>query len=586
MNKSDKNVKTPEWARDVIWYQIFPERFRNGDPTNDPTLEDIREKIPGWVVREWGSDWYKPDSWEEENFPSIFKSIYQRRYGGDLQGIIDKLDYLENLGITGIYLNPVFRAPSLHKYDGMCFHHIEETFGPDPEGDRKMIAQARETHDPDTWVWTSADKLFFDFLEKAHRRGIKVIIDGVFNHSSRYFFAFQDILEKGRKSIYTDWYEIKKWDDSLPDGFEYTSWHGYHYLPEFRKVDDNLNPGYKKYLFDITRRWMAPHGNVEEGIDGWRLDVAFCIPHGFWKEWRKVVKGINPLAYLVAEVIEIKPEYLQGDEFDALMNYPFAINLISYFVNKKNKISTTEFVKRMEDLRKAYPDEITRVMQNLLSSHDTPRLRTFIVNPDMNLEEWSLHHSRSQAEHNLEYRLDRGAEIHKKIHKMMAAFQLTYMGAPMIYYGDELGMSGANDPDCRKPMLWEDLKYEDEICYPHKDKPKVKEQNAPDLELKEYYKKLIQIRKKHISLRRGSFKVLLSDDERDILAFQREYKQEKIITVFNNNKETQNISLFVEIPEGETFTDLLEKAREYEVKKGKLNLVIPGKNIIILQQNR
>ena len=146
-------TEVPEWAKGAIWYQIFPERFRNGDKSNDPRVEDIDNKnIDGWKIREWGSDWYAADDWENKNFKSVFQSIFSRRYGGDMQGIIDKLDYIKSLGITAIYLNPMFRSLSLHKYDGSCFHHIDEHFGPDPIGDKKRIEEANETEDPSTWI--------------------------------------------------------------------------------------------------------------------------------------------------------------------------------------------------------------------------------------------------------------------------------------------------------------------------------------------------------------------------------------------------------------------------------------------------
>ena len=187
----------PTWAKEAIWYQIFPERFRNGDPGNDPTLSSLKGADPqempkAWEISPWGSDWYKLQPWELQNGePEMWKHLLRRRYGGDLQGIIDKLDYLQNLGVTALYLNPVFESPSLHKYDGATYHHIDPHFGPDPEGDRARMA-TEDPLDPTTWVWTQADELALELIRQCHARGIRIIFDGVFNHMGLSSFAFQD----------------------------------------------------------------------------------------------------------------------------------------------------------------------------------------------------------------------------------------------------------------------------------------------------------------------------------------------------------------------------------------------------------
>jgi glycosidase len=580
--------KVPNWAKDAVWYQIFPERFRNGNPSVNPTLEDIKEgEIKNWKISEWTSDWYEIASWEHENFNSIFQSIFMRRYGGDLQGILDKLDYLKDLGITAIYLNPIFRAPSLHKYDTSCYHHIDETLGPDPEGDRKLVEQANETDDPSTWVFTKADMLLLELIKEIHSRNMKLILDGVFNHSGRYTFAFQDILKNGRKSKYSSWYSITRWDPSLPDGFRYKGWAGFQYLPEFRRDKDNVNENYKEYIFNVTRRWMAPYGHIEDGIDGWRLDVAFCLPHGFWKEWRKHVKSINPEAYLTAEVVTISPEYLHGDEFDAMMNYPFAVTAVEYFIDKKNKISASMFDKKLQLLRESYSSPVTYVMQNLFSSHDTPRTRSLIVNPDLNYRDWAVHSEKSKVEKNPNYRIDRGTEEHRDIHKLMVIFQMTYVGAPMVYYGDEVGMTGANDPDCRKPMIWEDLEYKDEKAHPVKTCCRPFEKNYVDRDLLEHYKKMIRIRNENPSLRRGSYKTILTDDEKDIFCFLRECEGEKILVVLNNSNIEQKVKLDItslNCKEAK-FVDILNGNKEYIVI-GNLKLEIKSKWAAVLRDVR
>jgi glycosidase len=541
----------PEWAGDAVWYQIFPERFRNGDPANDPRLEDLDEgMIAGWRVKPWGSDWYAMDSWERDHFGSVFRSIFTRRYGGDLAGIIAKLDYLKDLGITAIYLNPIFRSPSLHKYDGSSFHHVEETFGPDPEGDRRLIAAAQETEDPATWVWTAADRLFLTLLSEAHRREMRVIIDGVFNHSGRGFFAFQDLLARGPASRYAGWYEVTRWDTATADGFDYKGWYGHKSLPEFRRDEAGLDPAYKRYVFEITRRWMAPEGRIEDGVDGWRLDVAFCLPHGFWKEWRRHVKAINAEAYITGEVVKIAPDFLRGDEFDGLMNYPFAYAAVEFFVDRRDRIPASEFDRRLAELRAAYPEEITAVMQNLYASHDVPRLRTLIVNPDMKYRDFGGHFQRSKIEVNPSYRIDRGGAADLATHRLMAVFQMTYLGAPMIYYGDEIGMTGANDPDCRKPMLWEDIACEDEAVHPVEGRKRPVERNAPDQDLRRHYRDLIRLRNSEPALRRGTYRTILVDDERRLFGFERGFGGETITVLFNAGETAAEASL----PYGDALT--------------------------------
>ena len=206
----------PDWGKSAVWYQIFSERFRNGDPSNDPTRETLEMHFPnvgGWRVTPWTGDYFVRDGWEKAIGDSFYENgIFHRRYGGDLQGVIDKLGYLQELGVSAIKLNPVFYGRSQHKYDGNSFHHIDPNFGPDPEGDLEMIRHGVETDDPATWQWTAADKLFLELIRKAHDRGIKVVIDGVFNHTGRDFFAFRDIRINGEKSPYADWFTIQSFD--------------------------------------------------------------------------------------------------------------------------------------------------------------------------------------------------------------------------------------------------------------------------------------------------------------------------------------------------------------------------------------
>jgi glycosidase len=570
--KSNQQVENgefvPQWAKTVVWYQIFPERFRDGDPNNNPTINDIKGADPKelpkqWEIHPWESDWYKLQDYEKANGePELWKHILRRRYGGDLQGIINKLPYLEDLGITAIYLNPVFQSPSLHKYDGESYHHIDPNFGPDPEGDRKLIASENPL-DPSTWVWTSADKLALQLIEEAHKRDIKIIFDGVFNHLGYNSFAFQDVLKNQQNSPYKDWFIIKSWDDKEKGTeFDYEGWFGVKSLPELKEDSTGIVDGPKQYIFNATERWMNPQGKgIEYGIDGWRLDVAFCIGHPFWKQWRKHVRSINPEAYMTAEIVDVPEKvmpYMQGDEFDGEMNYNFAFASAEFFFNTDStQITASQYNSKLKDLRELYPQGVAYVSQNLFGSHDSNRIGSHIVNRNRgigNFRNWGAYFNASGAANNPNYSTRKPTEDDIELQKLFAIMQMTYVGAPMIYYGDEVGMWGGNDPDCRKPMIWDDYTYEDEIFNADgstHDPDKVQVNEA----LFMHYKKLIAIRNANQALQLGTYKLLFTNDENGILIFERAHENEKIIVVINNS----NNDYVVDISElkQECFKDLI-----------------------------
>lgn len=536
----------PEWAKGIVWYQIFPERFRNGDVNNDPEAFKVfaREDsvISNWKVSKWTSNWFAQSDWERKLGGNVRDHLYQRRYGGDIQGIIDKLDYLKELGIGAIYLNPVFEAASLHKYDGSTFHHIDVNFGPDPDGDRKLIA-AEIPDKPETWVWTSADKLFLKLLEEIHKRGMKVIIDGVFNHTGVEFWAFKDIAEKMENSVYKDWYMIGSVDDpsTSQNEFKYKGWWNIRSLPEFNRTENDLHPGPKQYIYHATARWMDPDsdGNPSDGIDGWRLDVARDVPLGFWNDWSRLVKTLNKNALIVGELWELSPEFIsETGPFDALMNYNFAYAVKELFIDEKNNITVSEFIKKLEEVVIAYPVENLFVLQNLMTSHDTERLSSLIKNPDR-------HYDRDADERNTNYDPSKPSAANYEMQKLIAAFQMTYLGAPMIYYGDEAGMWGADDPHCRKPMVWDDLSYVEEVIDKNSGFSKGfgnygVEQNE---ELLNYYRKLISLRNNYEALRKGNLKFLYSNDKKSSFVFERNYNNKRIIVFFNTGHEEDEISI-------------------------------------------
>ncbi|MBE9480272.1 MAG: alpha-glucosidase C-terminal domain-containing protein [Bacteroidetes bacterium] len=583
-NKLEKEF-VPLWAKSVVWYQIFPERFRDGDPSNNPTVKDIIGADPveppkSWNIHPWESDWYELQDYEKKNGEKeLWKHLLRRRYGGDLQGIIDKLDYLVDLGISAIYLNPVFDSPSLHKYDAASYHHIDPNFGPDPVGDRQLMKQENPL-DPETWVWTKADELALKLIEEAHKRNIRIIFDGVFNHMGINSFAFQDLLKNQQKSPYKDWFTVKSWDNNeTGETFDYVGWFGVKSLPELREDSAGIVSGPRDYIFNATKRWMNPKNKgIQFGIDGWRLDVAFCVGHPFWKKWRKLVRSINPEAYLTAEIVDtpekVKP-YMQGDEFDGEMNYNFAFACAEFFFNPDSmRISSTEFDHKLKKLRELYPKGVAYVSQNLFGSHDANRIGSHIVNRGIgNFRNWGQYFGLSQAANNPKYSVRKPTKEDIRLQKLFVIMQMTYVGAPMIYYGDEVGMWGANDPDCRKPMLWKDINYADEVYNPDVSKRKPDKVEIND-DLLLHYKKLINIRNNNKALQVGSYKNLIADNDKDVFVFEREYNGQIVIVAINNSYS----EVVIEIPNAldEHYKDVLNN-REYNTKNDTLRLSVNRK---------
>ena len=534
-----KPFKVPAWAQDAIWYQIFPERFRNGIRRNDPQLSDFTSHaVPGWRIVPWGMDWYARDRWEQGQ--EFRKTVFLRRYGGDLAGIRQKLGYLRDLGINALYLNPIFHAPSLHKYDATSLHHIDPTFGPDRAGDLRALAAARETEDPKTWIWTAADRYFVDFLADAHAHGIRVIIDGVFNHTGRDFFAFRDLLQHGRKSRYRNWYLIKKWND---DGtFAYDGWFGHQALPELDRTKTDLVAPVRQYIFDITRRWMDPDGdgNPADGVDGWRLDVAFCVPHGFWKKWRKLVKSINSEAYLTAEIVGRADEFLQGDEFDAVMNYMWMYPTVNFFAPHGKGITARDFQQTQDAWRNAYPVACLPVLQNLLDSHDVGRIASMLENVREPIQEFGAYFEFSRVHHAPDFRTGKPSARTWQALRQAIVFQMTFPGAPMLYYGTEAGMWGANDPCDRQPMLWNDIAYEPEQCGVSGAVPR--QARHPDRTLMTFVKKATALRHAEPALRRGALRWLKTGHDR-LLGYERTLDGRRIAVYLNASDEALTVNI-------------------------------------------
>lgn len=417
----------PTWAQGAVIYQIFPERFANGDPTNDPP------NVEPWDV------------------PPTVTS----QKGGDLQGVIDKFEYLVDLGVEVIYFTPIFQAPSNHKYDTVDYYTIDPHFG--------------------------QEETVRELIKLAHDHDIKVVFDAVFNHSGYGFFAFQDVLEHGEESAYAHWFNI----DSFPvvtDPPNYETFaNQIATMPKLMTYQDDV----RDYFLEVGRYWVR-----EFGIDGWRLDVANEIDHQFWREFRQAVKAENPVALIVGELWHEASEWVRGDQFDSVMNYSWQYACLDFFA--KGTIRARTFAHRLAKVQVNHTQAVNLSMFNLLGSHDTER---FLTTCGGNVQKFSL----------------------------AVAFQLTYEGAPMIYYGDEVGMEGLNDPDCRRGMIWN-----------------AEEQN---LDLLAWHKTLIALRKNHEVLRRGQCRTVWADSATNIFGFVRFNQGEQVLVLLNNSPKRQSIDL-------------------------------------------
>jgi cyclomaltodextrinase len=557
-------LDVPDWARDAIWYQIFVERFRNGDPANDPTAHDIEgvtdEAPPAdWRPTPWTQDWYRQEPWAAATGKDFYGTVQSRRYGGDLQGVLDRLEYLQRLGVTALFFNPLNDAPSLHKYDARSYHHIDRNFGPDPRGD-EAVAAAEHPADPATWRWTAADSLFLKLVREAHRRGLRVIMDYSWNHTGTTFWAWRDVLARQQASPFSDWYAIERFDDpATPDTseFRYRGWAGVPWLPEWKKVgrppgethgpiEGNLVPGVRQLVFSVTRRWLDPNGDGDpsDGVDGFRLDVAEMIPLGFWRDYRRFVRGINPEAYLVGEVwwqqwpdrLWDPAPWLRGDVFDAVMNYRWYQPTRRFFAGASPALTASAYRASLDSLTVGIGAAQLGAMMNLTASHDTPRFSTSIYNPGR----YKYHNTPREDP---AYRVDRPDDRTRRIQRQILVQQFTYVGAPHIWNGDEVGMWGADDPDERKPLVWSDLTYQDETAHPF-GRPRHRDPVHPDTALFRLYQELITLRKSHRRLLvDGTLHWLVTDDVRGLLAYDRVLGDQRAIVAFNVSDAPRKMSV-------------------------------------------
>jgi cyclomaltodextrinase / maltogenic alpha-amylase / neopullulanase len=539
----------PDWVAEAVFYQIFPERFRNGDPDNDPTRESLEDAagIPSsWKITPWTSDWYARADWELELGGGFYeRGVFNRRYGGDLQGVLDKLDYIQGLGCNAIYFNPVFFARSMHKYDASAMHHIDPYFGPDPTSDLEMMA--KETSDPRTWQWTAADKLFLKVVDEIHKRKMRLIIDGVFNHTGRDFFAFANLREQQSTSPYKDWYIVQYFDDPATphNDFRYKSWWGFETLPEFADSTDqkDLHPGPKQYVFDITRRWMDPNGDGDpsDGVDGWRLDVANEVPIGFWRDWNKLVREVNSQAYTVGEFWDNARTHLIDGRFSGTMNYHgFAYLVKGYLID--GTLTPHDFGQELMARLAEYPRVMQLAMQNLIDSHDTERVGSMIVNavgkPYLQPHKFDYDVSeRVSPRYANDYNIRKPNDRELRIQRLVAFMQMTFVGPPMVYYGDEAGMWGPDDPCNRRPMVWDDFEYQPQAGDPL-NREREPDKVAFDANLHDFYRRMFSLRREHPAFAHGSFGPLASDDDAKFFAFERVWQGKRLLVAFNRGDAT------------------------------------------------
>ena len=427
--REEEMFEVPQWAANKVVYQIFPSRFAATQPV-DKEL------------------WYKAPITPMDDLH------------GNLRGIIEHLDYIKDLGIDVVYLTPIFKSNSCHKYDTIDYYQVDPSFG------------------------TTED--LKELVQKSHERGMKVVLDAVYNHSGREFFAFQDILEKGEKSKYLDWYFI----DELPPRGEWgeiPNFKCFGYYGGMPKL--NLkNPEVEKYITDVACYWIK-----ECDIDGWRLDVGDEISHFFWKNFRKAIKAVKKDMLIIGEIWHYAGDFLEGDEWDTVMNYPFYLNLIDLLADEK--INVSQFVQNLGYLKGRLNKKCYPLMWNLIDSHDTARFL-------------HLCHDNKKKQH------------------LAAAFQLLMPGMPMVYYGDEYAMPGANDPDCRRGMYW-DEEYQDKEMY-------------------NWYKKLMQVRKTHACIVEGEMIETIANDDEDTIVMIRKNGEETIAMLFNCGNSAKEFNEYAE----------------------------------------
>ena len=506
----------PDWTEHAIWYQIYVERFHNGDTQNDPTFTSMSQDYPSnipanWSLTPWNQNWHTQDKYfanlegqhDVNGVPiaSFDAKTAFRRYGGDLQGVLNKLDYLSELGVNVIYFNPHNDAPTVHKNDARHRRHIGLHFGPDPEGDRELIAD-ETPDDQTTWVMTSADKLFLHLLKEAKKRSIRVVLD---------YSGPQQLppLEDGIKSQEA-----------------------------------------KNLLFATTRRWLDPNsdGDTSDGVDGYLLNANAVaeLPLEFWREYRIFVKSINPQAILVADVLSLKrPDkgidpkpVVQGDIFDAMINHRWYQEAEHFFASAPDETKPIRFVKRLESLMQDIGVEHSHTMVNTAVGQEGLRLLTSLYNKD------SEH---AQFTQNPAFDLNKPDAHAVNAAKLLLTHQFTFVGTPHILAGDEMGMWGTDNLHNRKPLIWPTFVYEAQAS------GSIKQEFSSyavrfDQSLFEHYQFLVKLRRANAVLSSGKIDFLEISDSKHLLSYRRFNKKgEQVFVMFNMGTKPRRVILPLEI---------------------------------------
>ena len=482
MTLKDKTMHTPEWVKNAVFYQIFPDRFAKSDRVAKAS---------------------HLEAWDTPPTTHGYK-------GGDLLGVAERLDYLQDLGVTALYFNPVFQSGSNHRYHTHDYTQVDPMLG--------------------------GNAALRKLLDAAHARDIKVVLDGVFNHASRGFFQFHDILENGPQSAYLDWFHVRSFplyayhDDKHPG---YSAWWNLPALPKFNTGTEAV----REFLWDVGTRWL------EFGIDGWRLDVPNEIGDDtFWREFRRRCRAVNPECYIVGEIWDDAGHWLQGDQFDAVMNYPFTRAAFGFTAARTLKhseirrcgyqhiapLDAPAFAREVEALLTKHRPEATEVQLNLLGSHDTPRALTVVGGDEAAL-------------------------------RLSLFLLLTFPGAPCLYYGDELGLSGGHDPECRQAMPWSQPQCWNEV-------------------LRDYLKTLVALRHRYPALRSGAFRTIYAQG--GVYAFERGTGDERLVGVLNVADEPLSFALEVQ---GDNVEALLAGGEEATLQVNALSGTVAGRSSLLFR---
>ena len=566
---------TPQWAKGAVMYQIYVDRFCNGDPSNDV---ETGEYFYIGAKSQKVLDWYDtPQPMDIHRF-----------YGGDIQGIWDKLDYLQELGVDVLYLNPIFVSPSNHKYDCQDYDYIDPHYGKIVEDGGELLADwDRANAHAGKYIKRVTDKknleasnqFFAEFVEEVHRRGMRIILDGVFNHCG----SFNKWLDRERIYEYAEGYEKGAYVDAFspyrsffhfynenawPYNDSYDGWWGHDTLP---KLNYEQSGKLYEYIMEVARKWVSPPYNV----DGWRLDVAADLGHSneynhrFWKDFRKNVKEANPDAIILAEHYGEAREWLRGDEWDTIMNYDAFMEPITWFLTGMEKHSdeyngglygnSDAFKNAMTYHLSRMTEPTLEVAMNELSNHDHSR---FLTRTNKKVGRVAQLGPRAAEE-----------GVSKAVFREAIVMQMTWPGAPTIYYGDEVGLCGFTDPDNRRTYPW----------------------GREDMELLEFYKGMIQIHKGSESLLHGSLKYLHNDYQR--LTYGRFTRHYKMVISVNNRQESAFLTIPVwQLGADRSGVDIYERMAlttsegytfdktVYQSKNGLLEIELPPVSAVVLRK--